>query len=121
MTIMLTVGEQQELCQIERELRDAGRGFAWRLTLLQGMLRWASPGRRAYLLVLAVLAAALLRLATAAGRLLMALAEGAMYMEPAAVFAFGDAAWLGWEPGQAPSHSAGPAQDRPLSDGADPA
>lgn len=121
MTTMLTVGEQQELCQIEQELRDAGRGFAWRLTVLQGMLRWAGPGRRGHLLLLAVLAAALLRLAAAAGRLLMALAEGAMYLEPAAVIAFGDAAWLGREPGQAPGHSAGPAQDRPRSDGADPA
>ena len=46
MTVMLTIGEQQELCQIEQELRDADRGFAWRLTLLQGMLRWAAPGGR---------------------------------------------------------------------------
>lgn len=58
---MLTTGEQQELCQVEEGLRDAGRGFAWRLSLLQEVLRWAAPGRRAYLPVLAVLAAALLR------------------------------------------------------------
>ncbi|HET9967729.1 MAG TPA: DUF3040 domain-containing protein [Streptosporangiaceae bacterium] len=119
MTTMLTTGEQQELRQIERELRDADRGFSWRLAVLQRMLRWAGPGRRAHLLVLAVLAAALLRLAAAAGRLLMAFAEGAMYMEPAAVIALGDAAWPGREPGQARSHSAGPAPDRPKSDGAD--
>ena len=107
MTTMLTTGEQQELCHIEQELRDADRGFAWRLAVLQGMLRWAGPGRRAHLPVLAVLAAALLRLAAAAGRLLMAFADGAMYMEPAAVIALGDAAWPGRDPGQAPSHSAG--------------
>jgi hypothetical protein len=42
---MLTTGEQQELFQIERGLRDTDRGFAWRLTLLPGLLRWAGPGR----------------------------------------------------------------------------
>ena len=119
MTTMLTTGEQQELCHIEQELRDADRGFAWRLAVLQGMLRWADPGRRAHLPALAVLAAAPLRLAAAAGRLLMAFAEGAMYIEPAAMIALGDATWPGRDPGQAPSHSAGPAQDRPQSDGAD--
>ena len=46
MTIMLTTGEQQELRQIEQELRDTDRGFAWRLTLLQGMLRWAALAGR---------------------------------------------------------------------------
>ena len=120
MTIMLTTGEQQELCQIEQELRDTDRGFARWLTLLQGMLRWAGPGRQAYLLVLAALAAVLLRLAAAAGRLLMAFAEGAMLMEPAALIALGDTAWPGREPGQAPGHGAGPARDRPQSDGTDP-
>ncbi|HEU5389812.1 MAG TPA: DUF3040 domain-containing protein [Streptosporangiaceae bacterium] len=120
MTSMLTTGEQQELCQVEQDLRDADPGFARRLALLQGMLRWAGPGRRVYLLVLAVLAAALVRrLAAAAGRLLMAFAEGAMFMEPAALMAFGDTAWPGREPGQAPGHSASPAQDRLQSDGAD--
>ncbi len=119
MTIMLTIGEQQELRQVEQELRDADRGFAWRLTLLQGMLRWARPGRQAYLLVLAVLAAALLRLVAAAGRLLMAVAEGAMLMEPAALMALGGTAWPGWESGQAPGHGTSPAQDRPQSEGTD--
>ena len=76
MTIMLTPGEQQELRQIEQELRDTDRGFGRRLTLLQGMLRWARPGRQTYLLALAVLAAALLRLAAAAGRPLIAVARG---------------------------------------------
>ncbi len=113
MTIMLTAGEQQELRQIEQELRDADRGFAWRLTLLQGMLRWAGPGRRAYPLVLAVLASTLLRLVAAAGRLLMTFAEGAVLMEPMALAALGDAGWPGWEPGHASRHSANPAQDRP--------
>ena len=46
MTVMLTIGEQQELCQIEKELRDADCRFAWRLTLLQGMLRWACQAGR---------------------------------------------------------------------------
>ncbi len=119
MTIMLTTGEQQELRQVEQELRDTDRGFARRLTLLQGMLRWAGPGRQTYLLALAVLAAALLRLAAAAGRLLMAVAEGAMLMEPAALMALGGTAWPGREPGQTPGHSASPAQDRPQSDGTD--
>ena len=119
MTSMLTTGEQQELCQVEQDLRDADRGFARRLALLQGILRWAGPGRRVYLLALAVLAAALVRLAAAAGRLLMTFAEGAMFMEPAALMAFGDTAWPGREPGQAPGHSASPEQDRLQSDGAD--
>ena len=121
MTTMLTVGEQQELCQIEQELRDTDHGFAQRLTLLQGVLRWAGPDRQAYLLALAMLAGALLRVAAAAGRLLMAFAEAAMLMEPAALKALGGVPWPGREPGQAPGHSAGPAQDRPRSDGADPA
>jgi hypothetical protein len=119
MTIMLTTGEQQELRQIEEELRDADHGFAWRLTLLQGMLRWATPGRRAYLLVLAVLAAALVRLAAAAGRLLTAYAEGAVLMEPTALMALGGTAWPRWEPGQVPGPGAGPARDRPQPDDTD--
>jgi Protein of unknown function (DUF3040) len=119
MTTMLTTGEQQELRQIEEELRDADRGFAWRLTVLQGMLRWAAPGRRVYLLALAVLAAALLRLAAAAGRLLMALAEGAVLMEPTALIALGDTPWPGWESGQAPGTNADPAQDGPQANGTD--
>ena len=64
---MLTTGERQELLQIEAELRESGRGLAWRLTLLQGMLRWAAPGRQAYLPALAVPTSALLRLVAAAG------------------------------------------------------
>lgn len=113
MTIMLTTGEQQELHQIEEDLRGADRGFAWRLTLLQGVLRWAAPGRRAYLPVLAVLAAALLRLAAAAGRLLAPLAEGAMLLEPTALMALGDGAWLGWGYGREPDHDASPAPGPP--------
>ncbi len=119
MTIVLTTGEQQELRKIEQELRDTDRGFAWRLTLLQGTLRWAGPGRRASLLVLAVLAAALPRLVAAAGRLLMTFAEGAALMEPAALMALGDAGWPGRESGQASRHSASPAQDRPRPDETD--
>ncbi len=119
MTVMLTIGEQQELCQIEKELRDADCGFAWRLTLLQGMLRWAGPGRQVYLLALAVLTSALLRLVAAAGRLLMASAEGAVLMEPAALMVLGDTAWPGRESGQEPGPSASPARDRPQPDGTD--
>ncbi len=116
---MLTVSEQQELHQIEEDLRDTDRGFACRLALLQGMLRWAAPGRQAYLPVLAVLAAVLLRLVAAAGRLLMAYAEGAMLMEPTALISLGDTAWPGWEPGPEPGYGASPVWDRPQSDGAD--
>jgi hypothetical protein len=112
---MLTTGEQQKLCQIEKDLRDTDRGFAWRLALFQGLLRRAGPGRRAYLLVLGV-PAALFRLVAETGRLLMTFAEGAVLMEPAALTALGDAGWPGWKPGQAPPHSAGPAQDRPRPD-----
>ena len=114
---MLTTGEQQELCQIEQQLRDTDRGFAWRLTLLPGVLRWAGPGRSAYLLTLAVLAAALLRLVAAAGRLLAAFARGAMPLEPTSlIMILGDTAWLDWESGQEPGHGAGPARGRPRSD-----
>ncbi len=110
---MHAIGEQQVLRQIEQDLRDADRGFAWRLTLLQGLLRRAGPGRRAYLLVLAALKSTLLRLVAAAGRLLMTFAAGAVLMDPAALAALADAGWPGWEPGQASRHSAVPARDRP--------
>ena len=116
---MLTTSEQQELRQIQQELRKADRGFAWRLTVLQGVLRWAAPGRQVYLLVLSALAAGLLRLVAAAGRLLMACAEGAILTDPMALMALGDTAWPGWESGQAPGHSDSPARDRPQSDGTD--
>ena len=119
MTIVFTTGEQQELHQIEQELRESDRGFARRLTVLQGMLRWAAPGRRAYLPVLAMLAAALLRLAAATGRLLMAFAEGAALTEPAALMALGDAARPGWESGQEPDRGASPAPGRPQPSGTD--
>ena len=117
---MLTASEQQELRQIEEGLRDTDRGFAWRLTLLQDVLRWAAPGRRAYLPVLAVLAAALLRLAAAAGRLLMACVQGAALMEPAALMVLGDAGWPGWASGQAPGQGASLAEDQPRPDGPGP-
>ena len=68
---MLTTGEQQELRQIEDALREQDRGFARRLTVLQRALRWAAPGRRGYLLAVVAVAAALLRVVTAAGRLLI--------------------------------------------------
>ncbi len=116
---MLTVSELQELCQIGEDLRDADRGFAWRLALLQGVLRWAALGRRAYLPVLAVLAAALLWLVAAAGRLLMACVQGAALLEPTALMALGDTTWPGWQAGQEPGHGAGPAWDQSQSDGTD--
>ena len=80
--------------------------------MLQGLLRRAGPGRRAYLLVLAALTSTLPQLVAAAGRLLMTFAEGAVLMEKAALAALGDAGWPGWEPGSASRHSASLAQDR---------
>lgn len=102
---MLTTGEQQELCQIEEDLRDADPGLARRLTVLQDMLRWATPGRRAALQALAVLAAALLWLAAAAGRGLLAFAEGGAFMGPAALMPPGGTTNPGGEPGQEPGHA----------------
>ncbi len=116
----MLAGEQHKLHQIEQELRDTDRWYAWRLTLLQGLLRWAGPGRQAYLLTLTVLAAALLPLAAGTGRLLRVFAEGAILMEPMGLMVLGDTAWAGPESGQAPGHSASPARDWPQSDGTDP-
>lgn len=114
---MLTAAEQQELRQIEQELRDTDRGFAWRLTLLPGVLRWAAPGRRVYLQILAALVEALLRLAAAARRLLMEIAQAAALTEPTALMALGDTSWVDWGLRQVPGHSPSSAQDRPQSDG----
>ena len=47
---MLTTGEQRELRLIEEELQNTDRRFTRRLTLVQGLLRWAAPGRQARLL-----------------------------------------------------------------------
>jgi hypothetical protein len=113
MTIMLTNGEQQELRQIGQELRDTDRGFAWRLALLQDMLRLASPARRVYRPVLAVLAAALLPLAAAARRLLTAFAEGAVLMGSTTLVALGDTAWPGQGAGQAQVDGANLTRDQP--------
>lgn len=66
-----------------------------------------------------MLAVALLWLVAAAGRLLMAFAEGALRMGSATVMALGDAAWPGWQSGQEPGHSGSPVRDRPQSDGTD--
>lgn len=119
---MVTTSEQQELRQIQQVLRKADRGFAWRLTLLQGALRLAAPVRQVYLLVVAA-AAGLRRLVTVAGRLLRAYAKGVVIMDPVALMALADAAWPAWgfgqAPGQEPGPSAGPAPDRPQSDGTD--
>ena len=104
----MLAGEQQELHQIEQGLRDTDRWFAWQLTLLQGLPRRAGSGRRAYLLALTVLAAALLRLVAGTGRLLRVLAEGAIVMEPTVLMVLRDTAWAGWESGQEPRHHASP-------------
>jgi Protein of unknown function (DUF3040) len=100
---MLTTGEQRELRQIENALREQDRGFGRRLTLLQGVLRWAAPGRRRYLLaVAAVAAAALLRVLTATGRLLIEASYwSALALDSSALMASGDVGWQGWdsEPG----------------------
>jgi hypothetical protein len=116
---MLTTGEQRELRQIEEELRDTDRGFVLRLTLVQGVLRWAAPGRQGCLLILAALAAALGRLAAAAGRLLKELARGAVLMEPTTLMILGGTAWPDWESEQPPGHNVSQAQDRPQSDWTD--
>ena len=118
---MLTAGEQRELCQIGQDLRDTDRGFAWRLTTLQRIAGgWAAPGRRAYLPVLGVLAAALLRLVATAGRLLAAAyAEGAVLIEPMTLIVLGDTARPGRQPGPEPDPSASPVRGRPQFDGPD--
>jgi hypothetical protein len=112
---MLTIGEQRELRQIEEELRDTDRGFVWQLTTVQGTLRWAAPGRRGRLLILAALAAVLARLAAATVRLLKQIALGAVLMEPATLMILGGTAWPDWASEQMPGHSASQAQDRPRS------
>ena len=118
---MFTVGEQQELRQIEEGLRDTDHRFAWRLALFQGVLRWAAPGRRAYLPVLAVLAAALLRLVAAAGRLLLVFAEGGMLVGPATpLLVLGYTAWPDSSAGQPSGHTTSPPPARPQPDGTDP-
>jgi hypothetical protein len=107
---MLTTGEQRELRLIEEELQNTDRGFAWRLTMVQGVLRWAAPGRQGCLLILAALAAALARLAAAAERLLKELARGAVLMEPTILVFVGGTAWPGWESEQPPGHGVSQAQ-----------
>lgn len=114
---MLTTGEQRELRQIEEGLRDTDRGFAWRLALLQGLMRRAAQGRQSCLFVLAVsVVAPLLWLVAAAGRLLMTFAEGAALTGPWALIALDDTGWAGWDPGRASRHSVSPARDGPRPD-----
>jgi hypothetical protein len=97
---MLTTGEQRELRLIEEELQNSDRRFVWQLTLVQGMLRWAAPGRQGCLLILAALAAALVRFAAVAERLLKELARGAVLMEPTIMVIPGGTAWPDWKPEQ---------------------
>jgi len=110
MTTMLTAAEQKELHEIEQELQDTDCGFAWRLAAFEGALRWSAPGRRVYPLVIAVLAASLVWLAAAAGRLLLAFAEGGMFVGPAALVIPCDPARPGRESGQAPGPHDGTGQ-----------
>jgi hypothetical protein len=116
---MLTTGEQRELRQIEEVLRDTDRGFVWRLTLVQGVLRWAAPGRQGCLLILAALAAALGRLAAAAGRLLKELARGGGAHGSDHPDDSRRHGLAGLESEQPPGHSVSQAQDRPQSDWTD--
>lgn len=110
---MLADSEQRELLQLGQYLRDADRGFARRLAIFQGVLRWAAPGRQRYLLAVVVLASAVLRLAAAAGRLLTACADAIAVAESVTVMALGDMAWLDADPAQAPGHGSHPARGRP--------
>ena len=114
---MLTTGEQRELRYIEEELRDTDRGFVWRLTLVQSVLRRAAPGRQGCLLILAALAAVLVRLAVTARRLLKELAQAAVLMEPTTLMILGGTGGPDWEPEKPRGHSVSQAQDRPQSDG----
>lgn len=102
-----------------QRLPDSSPGVPWRFTLVPGLLRWAGPGRPVHLLVLAALAVGLLRLAAAAAWLLGECARVAMLAERATVMTLGGTAWLGWEPGQAPGHSASQLRDWPQSGGRD--
>ena len=102
---MLTTAEQQELRQIEQGLGAHERGYARRLTLVQGLLRWAAPGRQRYLLALATVAGglqgflmAVLLWFVAAGRwLLDEIARGGVALEPSAFMALGEMPWTLWD------------------------
>jgi hypothetical protein len=114
---MLTTAEQQELRQIEEGLRAHERGYARRLTLVQGLLRWAAPGRQRYLLALATVAGglqgfliAVLLWFVAAGRwLLDEIARGGVALEPSAFMALGEMPWTLWDSTQ-PHDDAGPGE-----------
>lgn len=114
---MLTTAEQQELRQIEEGLRAHEYGYARRLTLVQGLLRWAAPGRQGYLLVLATVAGALqgfliavlLWFVTAGRWLLDEIARGAVALEPSALWALGEMPWTLRDSAQ-PHDDAGPGE-----------
>lgn len=116
---MLTTAEQQELRQIEEGVQAHDRGFARRLTLLQGLLRWAAPGRPGHLLAAATIAGALqgflitvlLWFAAAGRRLLTEVARAGLAMEPSALAALGEMPWTLWEPAQ-PHDDADPGESR---------
>lgn len=107
---MLTTGEQQELRQIADALREQDRGFGRRLMLLQGVLRWAAPGRLRYLLAVAAVAAVLLRVVTATGRLLIeaGCCWSALVLDSSTLTASGDMGWPGRDPGPGPGNGPGP-------------
>ena len=99
---MLTTDE--ELRQIEDGLRDQDGDFTGRLALLQGVLRWAAPGRQGYLLAVAAVATALLRVVAATRRLLIEAGYYSMLaLEPLAL-AFCDMACAGWDSGLEPGN-----------------
>jgi hypothetical protein len=116
---MLTTAEQQELRQIEQGLRAHERGYARRLTLVQGLLRWAAPGRQRYLLALATVAGglqgfliAVLLWFVAAGRwLLDEIARGGVALEPSAFMALGEMPWTLWDSTQ-PHDDADPGEEQ---------
>jgi hypothetical protein len=115
---VFSTDEQQELRKIEDGLRAQDRGFGRRLTLQQGVLRWAAPGRQGFLLALAVVAAvALLAFGTVVTRRLLAAAGAALMPGLPALMVIGAKARPGWNAAQPRRHGAGCSAEvlRPLS------
>jgi hypothetical protein len=117
---VFSTDEQQELRKIEDGLRAQDRGFGRRLTLQQGVLRWAAPGRQGFLLALAlavVAAVALLAFGTVVTRRLLAAAGAALMPGLPALMVIGAKARPGWNAAQPRRHGAGCSAEvlRPLS------
>ncbi len=107
---MFSTDEQQELRKIEDGLRAQDRGFGRRLTLQQGVLCWAAPGRQGFLLALAlavVAAVALLAFGTVVTRRLLAAAGAALMPGLPALMVIGAKARAGWNAAQLRRHGAG--------------